>query len=156
MNRYILSIFMLVSSFGLACKKPTASASLNVAEISKLMEIANNHSINTDEKYFTLVESYAQVLQDALTKATDEEMKQQLSTYRNQNEDALVRLEEEFDTWQKNMTDEERMYFVVNLVSKPTTQRLNYLVPKVEQRMAKYSEDYKELKRMLMRLDLRR
>lgn len=141
---------------GYACKKPTATASLNVSEISKLMEMANNHSINTEEKYFTLVESYAQVLQDALTKATDEEMKQQLSTYRNQNGDALIRLEEEFDAWQKNMTDEERMYFVVNLVSKPATQRLNYLVPKAEQRMAKYPEDYKELKRMLMRLDLRR
>jgi hypothetical protein len=149
---YICS-FLLVFT---ACKKPKPSQALNATEISKLMEITQNHTMSIEEKYYTLVESYAQVLQEALSKTSDEEMLAHLRTYRSQNGDALIRLEEEFDAWQKNMADEERMYFVVNLVSKPATQSLNYLAPRAESRFVKHPEDYKELKRMLMRMDLRR
>lgn len=139
-----------------ACKKPSPSKALNATEINKLLEAARSTELNMEEKYQLLIQSYTDLLREALNKGSDEEMRIHLATYRSQNQEALIMMEGLFDDWQKNMTDEERMYFVVNLIHKPATQQLNYLAPRAEARLKAYPDDYKELRRMLMRLDLRR
>lgn len=151
-----LGLLFLILAGESGCKKKLPSKSLNAKTISKLAELAQSTDAPTEDKYFFVVENYAQVIQEALSRPTDAEMLQHLQTYRSQNEEALVLLESQFDDWQKNMTDDERMYFVINLTGKNGTKRLSSLIPQIRYRLKPYSEDAKLFERMMMRLDLRR
>lgn len=151
-----LGMFFLIIPGASGCKKKLPSRALNAKSISKLTELAQSTDAPTEDKYFFVVENYAQVIQEALARPSDAEMLQHLQTYRSQNEEALVTLESQFDDWQKNMTDDERMYFVINLTGKSGTKRLSALIPQIRARLRPYPEDAKLFERMAMRLDLRR
>lgn len=157
-SRYctIIMVFsvLLISVSG--CKKKQPSRVLNAKSITKLAELAQSTDAMMEDKYFFVVENYVQVVKEALAKPIDTDMLQHLRTYRTQNEDALVLLENQFDDWQKNMTDEERMYFVINLTGKNATKQMRELIPQIRYRLRSYPEDARFFERMMMRIDLRR
>lgn len=146
-------IFLLLLLFG-SCKKAPSGA-LSVKESSKLYQLSDRTDVSVEDKYHAVVESFAQVVYEALSKQ-DAEMITHLRTFQSQNNSALDKLAIAFDDWQKDMNDEERMYFSSNLLSKDYTRKLMKYVPELQYRLKNYPSDADEFERMMRTIEMRR
>ncbi|MEM6263138.1 MAG: hypothetical protein AAGI38_11565 [Bacteroidota bacterium] len=123
-HRLFLHLILLIgiSLALLSCKDPRKGA-LSDQEKSKLETLAEQ-GIAPEEKYQQMIELYTILLEEALSKETDEAMLRHLEDFYAKNEAALWNLKDQIRGWQKSMDQEERMFMFMRLSAKSYTQKL--------------------------------
>lgn len=149
--RHAAIILLLLLS---GCYKPQ-SGSNSPDTRTELDELADQN-LPMGEKYLvlgkvvsTLMDETASISQDATAAAHMEE-------FLSDNESALRRLGIQLDNWQKNLTEEDRLFFVMELLSQPYSTRLKGLTNGLRNRFTGKEPAMTYLKQLIRILEFRR
>ena len=149
------TIFMLMLAVGLvACKKPIVGATSSI-ERSKLAQLAES-KLEPELKYHGVSESLAKILQECTQIADDTDMIAHLRTFLDNNRQYLIQISRQTDDWQKNMSEEDRMFFAIDMINRDYAKKLKTLVPLVQKRINDYPEVRNELQELLRNIEIRR
>lgn len=136
------------------CYKPQSGS--NSPETRTELDELADQNLPMGEKYLelgkvisTLMDETASIGQDAAASAHMEE-------FLSDNESALRRLGIQLDNWQKNLTEEDRLFFVMELLSQPYSTRLKGLTNGLRGRFSGKEPASTNLRRLTRILEFRR
>lgn len=103
-----------------------------------------------------MAEKIALLLEECAAIENDQGAMEHFRDFAADNEFALNALADEFDKWQKNIDDEEKMFFVMKLRAQPFAAKLRRLEPAFRARIAYDKTFVAEYDALLGRLEVRR
>jgi len=147
------SILLMCLLLLTACKRPRSGA-LSEAEKTRIMWLADSW-LDTEEKYHQLGELLSKAFEEALGLG-DEQMAGYLADFYAVHSDAITRLSQEIDGWQRTMTHNERSAFVMRASVKPYAAQLKKQEQQFLQRSAAKPEWRKPYREIMRALELRK
>ncbi len=146
---FLLFLFSLM-----ACNLPKIG-SMSPEVRTELDDLADQ-PIDMDEKYLGLARIVTGLLDEAAAMPQNAAAGAHLAEFFADNEGALQRLTIQLDNWEKNMTPEERMFFLMKLQAQPYTPRLNTLHNGMKNRLADQPEAANQLELIMRPLQFHR
>lgn len=147
-------LVIILLLFLTSCYKPQSGS--NSPETRTELDELADLNLPMGEKYLelgkvvsTLMDETASIAQDAAASAHMEE-------FLSDNESALRRLGIQLDNWQKNLTEEDRLFFVMELLSQPYSTRLKGLTNGLRNRFSGKEPASTHLRRLTRILEFRR
>jgi hypothetical protein len=136
------------------CKKPRTRT---VSEVTKteLEDLAESGK-ETETKYHELGKILSQLVKESLEMGKDSLMLAHIKDFASLNEEGLEQLSSEIDDWQKTLTEEERIFFVMRLVPMQYARDLERYQIAFSRRAGENSEQNKVLNSLLRHLEIRR
>lgn|GEM_PF-2149030 len=150
----ILTSYILLTSLN-ACKKDIPGA-LSLREQTELAKITFNTDYTPEQKYLKVSETISALLLEALEKRTDAEMMEHIRQFKGANSGTLQRLAYILDEFHKDVTDEERVLFVMRLISQSYTKDLKESVYEIRRRISDNPEYKREFEELIGVLEIRR
>lgn len=125
MLRFTFVIFSLclLGLYVQSCVNPQRGA-LSPEVRSELDRLADDPHKKNEQKYIEFSRIMARLLDEASAKPTEAGAIAHITEFATENDAALQRLAVELDKWQKHMSNEDRMFFVMNLMAEKSTEKL--------------------------------
>ncbi|MEL6671662.1 MAG: hypothetical protein AAFR61_05700 [Bacteroidota bacterium] len=86
-------------------------------------------------KYFGMVDQIYGLVNEAASFTTEEEAIAHIQAFLTNNDIALSTIYNEYDLWQKHLSDDDRMEFVMILLSREKAAKLGALAPRFRRRI---------------------
>ncbi|MEZ4773932.1 MAG: hypothetical protein R3D00_12175 [Bacteroidia bacterium] len=137
-----------------SCGNPGKGA--NSPEARTELDLLSSSDIYVGNKYLRMAEKIALLLEECAAIDTDQDAMTHFRDFAADNEFALDALTDEFDKWQKNIDDEEKMIFVMKLRTQPFAAKLRRLEPAFRSRIAYDKTFVAEYDALMDRLEIRR
>ena len=132
---WLLVLMSLATTLGLyGCKKGGRGAAHPV-QAGLLELLAQDTRKSPAQKFHEVAQTMSQLVNEAISMPTDAEMVSHLSTFASQNREALQALNDQLGAWQRNMTAEERTFFMIELLSRDYISQMSRNVPILRQRL---------------------
>ena len=147
-----VGIILFLTSL-MACSNPRKGA-LD-PEVRSELDMLADKDVYVGNKYLRMAEKYALLLEEAAAIEQDEEAMAHLRNFVVDNQVALNLLSGEFDRWQKYIDNEEFMFFVLKLRSKPFSQKLKQLTPAFRRRVSYNQEYVREFDQIMSYIEVR-
>ncbi|MDB4286094.1 hypothetical protein N9933_02210 [bacterium] len=153
-SKYLLFIAFAGLIFLSGCKKPRTRT---VSEVTKTeLENLAESGKETKIKYHELGKILSQLVKESLEMGSDSLMLAHIKNFASLNEEGIKQLSEEIDDWQKTLSEEERIFFVMRLVPMKYARNLERYKIAFSRRTGKNSEQDKALNSLLRPLEIRR
>lgn len=147
-------LILTVSCCLLGCYQPGTGANSEVSRGELEQFIGQN--VDTEKKYYILAEKMAQLLDEAAAISNDEAAMDHLRKFYNDNKTALTQIEREFDGWQRNVSQDQLIDFVLILNEQAYARRLQQLVSSFRERIKYRSDWVQEFNVLVGILDIKR
>ncbi|MEZ4829803.1 MAG: hypothetical protein R3C61_26500 [Bacteroidia bacterium] len=154
MRTLTIGFILLMTIWGAGCGNPGRGA--NSPEARTELDLLSSSDIYVGNKYIRMAEKITLLLEECTAFENDQEMMNHFRDFAADNEFALDALTWEFDKWQRNIDEEEKMVFVMKLRTMPFTAKLRRLEPAVRNRIAYDKTFLAEYDALLGRLEMRR
>ncbi|MDX2246637.1 MAG: hypothetical protein SF052_07680 [Bacteroidia bacterium] len=154
MWRFIVWIPVVILLLNTGCNSPGKGA--NSPEARSELDLLSSSDTYVGNKYLRMAEKIALLLEEAAAIETDQAAMTHIRDFAADNAFALDALTDEFDKWQKNIDDEEKMFFVMKLRAQPFSAKLRNLVPAFRNRIAYDKTFLAEYDALTGRLEIRR
>lgn len=93
-------------------------------EIRTELDDLADQAVAVDEKYLSLAKVVSVLLDETSAIAQNEAAADHLNRFVSDNESALRLLTIQLDNWEKHLTEEDRLLFMMELLAKPYSTRL--------------------------------
>lgn len=122
---------------------------------TELDELADEN-LPMGEKYLILGKVVSTLLDETASISQDAAAATHMEEFLSDNASALRRLGIQLDNWQKHLTEEERLFFIMELLSQPYSTRLKGLTNGLRNRFAGKEPASSHLRELTYILEFRR
>ncbi len=120
------------------------------------LDLLAGTNVPVSQKYLTLGKVVATLLDETAAISQNDAAATHLAEFISDNESALTRLYIQIDNWEKHLSEEERMFFIMELLSQPYSTRLNSLHQGLRNRFAGQAQARKQLDQLMAVLAFKR
>ena len=139
----------------MGCDPPQRN-SLSPETRTELDMLAEDNYRETEEKFFVVSEKLSVVLEEALNKPNANATMEHLRKFSSDNQLALELLGKEIDEWQKIMPEEDRMDFMMRMVTRDYIFKLRRLDTQFRQRIGNNSAYLNEFQQLMRTIEFRK
>ena len=149
-NLVAIYILLLLSS----CYTPKSGS--NSPEVRTELDELASESLPMEEKYLVLARVITSLLDETAAMPQDAAAIVHLSEFVSDNESALTMLKIQISNWERNLTEEERMLFLMKLLSQPYATRIKGLSNGLKNRFSSQEAAKSNLGILMSTLEFRR